>query len=101
MERERARQGNARLPRWDAPHAHRADDIAAATLAGITGFRDPALRLLAAHTVEQIDTRAIKVAAVLELVDRGWTYRRIASVIGVGKSRAYALAKSGREKATP
>lgn len=81
------------MPRWTSTSAHRADDIAAATIAGVRGFKDPALRLLAASKVQELGTELaeVKVLAVRELRARGWTYRKIGSVIGVGKQRAYGL----------
>lgn len=84
----KASPSDRRMRKWTGAHAEYCDAQVRVCLATLTTEGDPAKRLrMATGLLAEVETlRAIKRAAVLELVAAGWTQSRIGSVWGVRAS---------------
>ncbi len=71
----------------------RAEDVARAVMAEVSGPRCPASRLRRARSVLALEDefRAIRRQAMAELRAEGWTWQEIGSIIGCGKDRAWQI----------
>src|SRR5664280_1768875 len=70
-----------------------ADRLVDGALAGIKGYKNPVIRLLAANAFLSSEDRirAERQAAVIDLRDKGWTWQQIGDVIGTGRQRAWQI----------
>lgn len=77
---------------WSDSYAQDCDRRVAVCLTTLTSERDPAKRLRIASGLLRLtdEIREHRNAAIVELRERGWTWRRISSVFGVSISTAHA-----------
>ena len=77
-----------------AQQAAVADRLARETLAQINSYTNPVVRLTASHAVLGLESEclALRRAAMWELREKGWSWRKIGSVLGYNRKRAHQIA---------
>lgn len=76
-----------------AQQAAVADRLTRETLAQLQSYTNPVVRLTASHAVLSLESEclALRRAAMWELREKGWSWRKIGSLMGMSKQRAHQI----------